>query len=214
MWMNICSFQIRYKWQTKVTILARLSLVNLSLSGFLLGAWVRSYRSVSDLKATSHSTEKTQSIMDGDSHSWRDGVPASHSLPHFINSSISRNHETMCFWEELNTAGREVCVAEVILWWHSPSLPLPFLLWGKSNSLDLESLFSLLSVTTLQITQQWPLRILRSRAGKAGLCVIIVQFPCPLVVPYGASGTMCHQTEELVRLSRLRNHSNSHNWER
>ncbi|EDL95853.1 rCG57950, partial [Rattus norvegicus] len=28
--------------------------------------------------------------MDGDSHSWRDGVPASHSLPHFINSSISR----------------------------------------------------------------------------------------------------------------------------
>lgn len=78
---------------------------------------------MSDLKATNHIAEKSQSSMDGDSHSWMDGVPASESLPHFTNPSISRDHETGASGEELHTAGREACVAEVMVRCPSPLLP-------------------------------------------------------------------------------------------
>jgi hypothetical protein len=88
----------------------------MSVLGFSMEAWVRSYRSISDLKATNHIAKKSQVSMDADFLSWIDGVPASDSLPHFINSSIPRDHETMCFWGVVYSWQGGACVAEVMVW--------------------------------------------------------------------------------------------------
>lgn len=124
---------IGYKWQTQVRLPARPSLVNQWVHWAYLQKHGEELLQECEWSQYHHPvTEKSHSSTDGDSHSWTDGVPPSENLPHFINSSTSRDPETMCL------RGRVAYSWQGYLRWGADDLPLPFLLREKSSRPSLQ----------------------------------------------------------------------------